>query len=320
MSVSGEYVYASPGQGQQGQQYATTVPNIQQPPGQMQYPPPQGQQYAQSVASIQSAGQYAPPQGQQYPRQGSIGSAAVPSGFPPIKLKIPPVPYFSPKDNQLSIPQADGRGFSAMPAYKLSSDPTYNSSADGLRESIKQEVMRELRRDFKQNIRQEIVLETRQESASKEAALETRWYELPGNTFSAAIWAILVLEIDALNPMYLAKGRDNANVPFHQQWKQDGGFNDIKQWFAKRLFPFLSSIFFQFTTIGLAIASVLLQFGFTYMLVLILSCSESAWAGVSDSVFGTSQDMQIGNQSFFDLENSKCESYAGGFFDLGKVS
>lgn len=98
----------------------------------------------------------------------------------------------------------------------------------------------------------------------------------------AAIWATLILHIEAIDLQLLWKAGDDDTVPFSQTWDPEGEWwrsNEFFTWFRLRLTPFLVSVFFQVSIVGLCWISFALQFSFTYLL-----------------------DMRIGGSSFFDLE------------------
>lgn len=117
-----------------------------------------------------------------------------------------------------------------------------------------------------------------------EEELDSQWFSLPSNTYGAAIWATLILHIEAIDLQLLWKAGDDDTVPFSQTWDPEGEWwrsNEFFTWFRLRLTPFLVSVFFQVSIVGLCWISFALQFSFTYLL-----------------------DMRIGGSSFFDLENA----------------
>eukprot|EP00961_Rhodomonas_salina_P014535 194941-Rhodomonas_salina.1 len=168
--------------------------------------------------------QYFPQNGQsvQFPAHAPMG--VMPSGgpFPEGALQLP---HFTgdrlviPPGQGLSLPASVSSVSGQMPAPQASSRRISLPRAVPTLKNVggRSEDMEKLKDEIKQEIEEQ--------QSRKEAKLESRWFELPSNTYGTAIWAVLILEMEALNPLFLFAAADSENVPSDQRWDPEAGGN-----------------------------------------------------------------------------------------------
>lgn len=251
------------------------------------------------------------------------------------------MPYFDKNSGVLRIPPgAAQRGFefTALPAIP---PPSGNGAIDhgAIRDVVTKMFTEQMKQQTQKSedepdgnslwtsIAHRVRDEIRAQGRDEDKKFDNMWFELKPNTFSTAIWALLVMDIDALSLTALTETKSQSKlVPVEQRWVPVDAWYWTLHWLYKywrlRLWPFLSSALFLFVGVILFGGTVGIQIGFTYLLYTSLDFTHFNQDGV-ELICATTGWLQLISIGFFmaymcppNLRPRVCDAMSGSDLDL----